>query len=137
MKRSTLTLAFYVSLVFASGVAVGSFGQRLYNTKSVMAKTNSPQEDFRKKYLKEMESRLKLSSGQLQTLTTILDETRSRYHSIKAKYDPEMKAAREEQRDKVRQMLNEPQRAEFERILLEQAAKDKEKANKPQNPGGI
>jgi hypothetical protein len=136
MKRSTLTIGFYLTLVFASGVAVGSFGQYLRDAKSVSAKTNNPQEDYKKKYLSEMGSRLKLSGAQRQALGNILDETRSKYHSIKAKYDPEMKMVRDEQRGKVKQMLDETQRAEYEKMLVEQAARDK--ANKqPGGPGGI
>ena len=68
MKRSTLTIGFYLTLVFASGVAVGSFGQYLRDAKSVSAKTNNPQEDYKKKYLSEMGSRLKLSGAQRQAL---------------------------------------------------------------------
>src|SRR5258708_10340115 len=136
MKRSTLTIAFYVTLVFASGVAVGSFGQHLYDAKVVSAKTNNPQEDYRKKYLREMGSRLKLSEAQRQTLGNILDETTSKYHSIKAKYNPEMKMARDEQRGKVKQMLDETQRAEYEKMLVEQAARDKNN-KQPGGPGGI
>jgi hypothetical protein len=136
MKRPTLTIGIYLTLVFSSGLAVGAFGEYLHNANSVSAKTNNPQEDYRKKYLREMGSRLKLSNTQLQTLGIILDETRSKYHSIKAKYDPEMKMARDEQRGKVKQMLNEGQRAEYDKMLLEQAARDK--ANKqPGGPGGI
>lgn len=135
MRRSTLSIAFYVSLIFASGVAVGSLGQRLYNAKSVSAKAASRPDDYRQKYIKEMESRLKLTPTQVHSLSSILDETRSLYRSIKAKYEPEMHTVRDQQRGKVKAMLTDTQRAEYEKMLEEQRVKEATNANK--GPGGI
>lgn len=42
MTRSSISVALYVALVFASGVAVGGFGHWLYASRSVSATTGRP-----------------------------------------------------------------------------------------------
>src|SRR5262245_3803969 len=112
MRRASYTTAFYLSLVFLGGAAVGGFSHRLYTMKTVLASTTaSPKpDDYRRKYLDEMRSRLTLSPEQVNQLSEILDSTKSRFHDVKAKWDkeaklkakPELKAIQEDQVQKIK-----------------------------------
>lgn len=119
MRRSNLTLVLYLLLVFLSGVVVGALGDRFQSTRSVKAKNPLNPEEMRRQYVEDLRSRLKLSDDQLKQLTTILGETRDRFRELRRKYGPETKAIQEAQADKIRSMLNEKQRAEYEKMRQE------------------
>jgi len=119
MKRSN-SVILYLVLVFLSGVLVGIFAYGLYNARSVSAKANpcSP-EAVRHRYTDEMKSRLSLRQDQMRELTTILDNTRGRFHALREKYHPEVQAIQDEQTDAIRKMLDSHQRAEYEKMRQE------------------
>jgi Spy/CpxP family protein refolding chaperone len=120
MKRSSLSTAVYLLLVFLSGIAVGVFANRLYvmNSVSANASSKSP-EEWRRKYVEEMRSRLRLSDQQVAQLQPILDETRQRFHDAHERAKPELKAIQDEQVQKVRSILKDDQKAEFEKFRQE------------------
>jgi hypothetical protein len=123
MKQSSRTVAVYLLLTFSSGLAVGAFGHWLYNSRTVRAETGSSRvEDFRKRYVSEMESRLKLTAEQKAKLIGILDQTRTLYRELNEKHKPEYQAIQEHQRDQVRSMLSEAQQAEYEKLAKEREA---------------
>lgn len=126
MKRasSPLWIGFYLLLVFLSGTLVGAFGHRLYSAKGVNADSSQPRprsshEAARQRYVREMETKLKLDEQQRVDLIRILDEFRGRYRSARDKIEPEMKQIQSEQRQKIRQMLREEQRADYDKMLEE------------------
>ncbi|SRR5258706_5385892 len=130
MKLTKATIALYVGLVFASGIVLGVFGERLYNASTVSGglDANKPKnsEEFRKKMVAEWQKRLSLSDDQVLKLNVILDDTRSQVHEARQKMDPEMQAIRHGQQDKIRAMLKPEQRAEYEKMLLEREKREKE-----------
>jgi hypothetical protein len=133
MKRSNTSTWFYLLLVFLSGAALGVFSDHLYTTKSVMAKTVAAKSDpneFRRKYVDDMRTRLKLNPKQVITLTQILDETDVQMHDLHQKYRPEMTSIHNAQVDRVKEILSEPQRTEYQKMLDEREAKRKA-AEKP------
>src|SRR5262245_9033156 len=115
MKRTTLSTALYVSLVFLSGAVVGGFAHRLYTMKSVFA--GPKPDDYRRKYLEEMRGRIGLSAEQLSQVSAIMDSTKARFHEVKAKWDkeakerskPELKAIQEDQVQKIKAILSDVQ----------------------------
>jgi hypothetical protein len=132
MKLTKTTIALYIGLVFASGIVLGVFGDRLYNASSVSgglepgkAPKSNP-EEFRKKMVAEWQKRLTLSDDQVVKLNIILDDTRSQFHEARQKMDPEMQAIRQGQQAKIRAMLKPEQREEYEKMLLEREKRDKE-----------
>jgi hypothetical protein len=130
MKRSNLTIALYLLLVFVCGVTVGGFGYRLYSGTPVSAKApvKLTPEEWRKQYLAEMQTRLKLTPAQFTQINSVLDETRELYKDSRQKHETEMKAIKEQQTGKVRALLTEEQRPEYEKIRAErEAARNKEK----------
>jgi Spy/CpxP family protein refolding chaperone len=126
MKLSRSAIALYVGLVFASGAVLGAFGHRLYTVSTVSAKTTKNPEEFRKRYLAEMERRLVLTPEQLSKVNAILDETRSRFHEVNERTKPELQAIRLEQQDKIRALLNPTQQAEYEKMRKEREERQKQ-----------
>jgi hypothetical protein len=134
MKLSKISVLLYVLLIFLSGVGVGALGFRLYTVGSVNATTTRRPEEWRKRYLNEMQSRLSLSSQQLKDLNAILDETRTRFHEARERQRPEMESIKQQQVGKIRAILDERQRAEYEKMRQEREARDKEQG-RPPGPG--
>ncbi len=127
MKRSSFTIASYVLLVFAGGVAVGGFGYHLYTVKTVSAtsKRKTP-EQYRRAYMTEMQQRLKLTDTQATQVEKVLDETRDRYKEFRARTKPEMEKIQAEQTKGVRGILSDDQMREYDKMRAERDAKRKE-----------
>ena len=120
MRRSTLTTGLYLALLFLSGIAVGVFGHRLYTLNSVNANANPRNpEEFRRRYVAEMRTKLKLTDDQVARLGPILDETRQRHHELVDKHRPEFKAIQDEQVRKIRAILTDSQQADYTAMLAE------------------
>src|SRR5260370_29803107 len=90
MKRSTLSTWVYVSLVFLSGAVVSAFAHRLYVVNTV---ESANPDEYRRKLVDEMRSRLSLSDAQVAQLTPIFDATKARYHEVKNSCDAHAKEA--------------------------------------------
>jgi len=124
MRRSTLSTAFYILLVFLSGAVVGAFAHRLYMVNTVVS---AKPDEVRHHILDEMRTRLSLSEEQVKQLNAIMDSTKARYHEVKERWDkqskqaaqPELKAITEDQAGKIRAILSEPQRIEYEKYRAE------------------
>jgi uncharacterized membrane protein len=132
MKRSHLVLAAYLLAVFLSGGVVGFLVHYLYSMQSVNAKaTPRGPDDYRHKYVEEMRLRLSLQEEQVQQLNAILDSTRLRYREFREKHRSETNAIQEEQASKIRSMLSEPQRLQYETMRAEREKK-RRKSDAPQ-----
>jgi Spy/CpxP family protein refolding chaperone len=134
VKLSRLTIALYVALIFACGVVLGVFGHSLYAVTTVNSKSPKP-EELRKKRLAEMQTRMKLSDEQVAKINSIYDETRAKFHEVRERYRPEMDALENAQRDKVRSILSDEQRAEYEKMLKEREQQQKHDGGRGPGPG--
>lgn len=138
-RRSNLTTAVYLLLVFLSGTLVGVFAYRLYMVNTVLSSEGvfraprSP-EEFRRRYLEEMTTRLHLSGEQVQQLREIVDETGQRIREVHERSRPEMKAIDQAQYEKIQVMLTETQRAEYEKMRAEREKRRHQR--KMQGEGG-
>jgi hypothetical protein len=119
MRRSGLSMGIYLALVFLSGAVAGGVGVRLYTLNSVNASAPKTPEEFRKQYVAEMRSRLKLTDQQVSQLQPILDETRQRYRDLHEKNRPALKAIQDEQVAKVRAILTVAQQGDYEKMREE------------------
>jgi hypothetical protein len=119
MKLSRVSIVVYIGLIFLSGSVVGVFADHLYSVSGVRAKDPRDPKEWRSKYLTEMKSRLGLRPEQITSLNNILDETRTRFHEVHARMQPELDAIREQQVNKIRGMLDETQRLEYEKMRSE------------------
>lgn len=129
MKRSHFQIAISMLAVFLSGILVGGFAFRLYTVRTVSAAPRVTPDDYRRKYVAEITSRLHLDAAQSTRLNAILDETRARTSELKKKHKPEFVAIHDEHVRNIRAMLNESQNAEYERFLKEREAEQKAKEN--------
>jgi Spy/CpxP family protein refolding chaperone len=126
VRLSRGAIALYIGLVFVSGVVLGGFTHRLYTVSSVSAKTTRNPEEFRKRYLAEMQKRLNLTPDQVMNLNAILDQTRSRYNEAKERM---RESLHEEQVAKVRAILTPDQQLEYEKVQKERAERQKQRAS--------
>jgi hypothetical protein len=126
MKRGNLPIALYLFLVFISGAVVGALGYRTY--KPPTASSNAPvnPEDARRQYLHEMETRANLNPDQVQRLSAIMDETRSRFHDAREKHNQIVKQIGEQQRAKVRGILTAEQLPKIEQLWQERDRRAKQ-----------
>ena len=102
MKKSTVTAALYVALVFVSGVAVGGFSHWLYASSSVSATVRRPSpEEYRRKYVAELETRLKRllnSADERSEIRTLLSPWQlAEYEQYRMERDEKSKAKPERQ----------------------------------------
>lgn len=132
MKRSAVIAALYLLLTFCTGAAVGGFGLWTYQARTVQADgRRSSADEYRRRYLGEMETRLKLSPEQSSKLVAILDNTRTVFRDLYEKHKPEYDAVHQAQREQVRSLLDDAQKAEYEKMLQERNAKRKARTGPP------
>jgi|SRR5947209_20106722 len=128
MNRSNLTIPLYLLLVFTSGVAVGGFGYHLVSGTPVSAKAvrqrMSP-EEWRREYLSEMQSRVHLTPSQVEQMNGILDATRSLFHEARERHNQEVQALRDDQANRIRAILTDVQRPEYEKLKTEREQRAK------------
>jgi uncharacterized membrane protein len=145
MKKSSLTVALSLLAVFVSGAVVGAFGHRLYMVRSVTATvppspapSKPSPEEFRRKYVEELRTRLRLDEPQLAKLNTILDETRERFHQMRERSKERSKTEageiRQDQRNQIRSMLKPAQQPEYEKIIQERDNREKDRQNAARKP---
>jgi hypothetical protein len=140
MKRATLSTALYVTLVFLSGAVVGGFAHRLYMVNTVFSVPVSPKpEDVRRKIVEEMRTRLSLTNDQVTQLSAIMDSTKARFHEVRSKWDkeahirakPELKAIQEDQVQKIKEILTEAQRPEYDKYRADREKQRQQDNSKP------
>ena len=142
MNLSRATVALYMALVFVSGSILGVFGDRYYNSvKAVAAKGKAKGKDrrmspdeYRRTYIEFMERRLSLSADQVAKLGQFMDDTQRSMEEVMRRTVPEQQSLRQQQTDKIRSMLNEDQKIEYEKMLKEREERNKNKRAK-ERPG--
>jgi hypothetical protein len=122
MKLSRWTIALYVGLVFASGIVVGAFGHRFTDVVGVSAKAPNP-EEFRKRFNAEMKTRLQLTGEQSTRLDAILEQTREEFRATRDGLEPALQKIREEQHQRILEILEPAERAEYEKMREEREAR--------------
>lgn len=133
MNSSRLRVALYLLLVFVSGVVVGALGHRFWALQHVEARPRDPKE-FRRRYVEEMRTRLHLTEEQLRKLNEILDVTDARFRQVRERMRPEMNAIQEDHANRVRAILSDEQRVEYEKLRAERERRRK-KNGPPRGPG--
>ena len=139
MKLSRASIALYMGLVFVSGTVLGVFGDRYYDSvqndqrrgnKGKGKGDRMSPEEFRRRYMEFMETRLSLSAGQVKSLTQILDETQGAMDDLMRRTVPEQQALRQRQTDRIRGILNDEQKGQYEVLLKEREERERNKRNK-------
>jgi hypothetical protein len=153
MNRSSFSIGVYMLAVFASGAVVGALGHRLYTAQSVIATPGTDRpggrpspEEFRRRYVQELQTKLNLDADQLTRLNAVLDDTRDRFRAVREKYKadhdainiksrPEMKAVHEHQVTQIRALLkDDAQRQAYDQFLAERERRRREREGEKNKP---
>jgi hypothetical protein len=135
VKLSRQATILYGLLLFVSGGVVGAMVQRLYAVSAVSAVAVRPSPDeWRVKYVEEMQTRLHLTPDQLLKLNIYLDETRSLVREAQAKVKPEIEQIKRDQREKIKTMLNDTQRPEYVKMIEERDRREQQQQQQPPTP---
>ena len=142
MKLNRASIAVYMGLVFASGAALGVFGDRYYaastaqnNSKNKGKRMPSP-EEFRKMYLTGMQKQLLLSDVQVTKLGNIMDETRALMDEMHKRQRPEQDEIQHAQNEKIRALFDDIQREKYDDMMKRMSERNKAK-NKGRQGGGF
>ncbi|HWR51548.1 MAG TPA: hypothetical protein VN428_10600 [Bryobacteraceae bacterium] len=115
----------YALLVFLSGALVGGVAVQFYNARTVRGYNPA---DMRKQYAEEIRTRLNLNAEQSKRLDAVFEDTHQQFRSLREKYRPEVKAIQEYQAQKIREMLDENQRREYDKMRLERDQKRRQQS---------
>lgn len=127
MKTGTWKLAFYCTVLFVSGMAVGALSHRYY-TQGLAAAQASPlrgPEQFRQQYMAEMKARLELTPEQTQQIEAILDDMRDKFRALRELHRPHEKALQAEHTSRITAILTPAQQAEYELMRAEREERRK------------
>jgi hypothetical protein len=131
MKPTRWTVALYMALVFACGGVVGAFAHRLYTVSGVSANVGQRNpEEFRRRFMADLKSRLQLSDDQAAKLSGIMDETRMRVRAARVTIEPELQKIRDDQKQRISELLSPDQQGEWQKILDERQRKREGKKNR-------
>ena len=113
-------------LLFGLGAVVGALGHRYY------ADVTSPKtaEEYRHKYVSDMQSKLNLNQHQVDELQVILDDTKAKVRAVREAYHPEMVKVKSEQPAKVEAILSPDQAKQYEAMVAEHEQKGREQDDK-------
>jgi len=125
MNTNQVKAALFAVLLFAFGAMVGGLGHRYYAATVVSAKAPTA-EDWRSKYVNEMQSKLKLNQHQVDELQVILDETKAKFRAARESHHPEMVRIKDDQLTKVKAMLSPEQAKQYEAMVAEREQHAKE-----------
>lgn len=116
MPRTRFSAALYLIVVFVSGALFGFVGNRLYTTTSTASANTAPrtQEEWRKRYVREMREKVGVDSAQAAKIGIILDETKRRFDELHVKEKPEHDRIQQEQVTQLKAVLNDQQNAKFD-----------------------
>ncbi len=118
MKFTRWTVALYMGLMFACGAVVGAFAYRLYTVSDVSANAGQRNpEEFRKRFMAELKNRLNLNDDQAAKVGAIMEQTRQQFRAARLTIEPEIQKIREEQRQKISEILSADQQAEFQKMM--------------------
>jgi len=105
MPKFGLSAVLSALLMFLSGAVLGAFSYRLYSISPVQSgrdpgappKKMNPDE-FRKRYVSDLATAIKLDSQQVTALNAVLDHTREEFDKLNDKVRPEREALNEKWR---------------------------------------
>jgi len=122
MAKSKLSTIVYLLLVFLSGALVGVMSYRLYSMNTVNASTggNRPSpEEFRRRYIEGMRTKVGLDEKQIEQVNQILDETRAQFDQMRAKQRADGQAIQNQQVAKISAILRDDQKSSYEAFRAE------------------
>lgn len=124
MKRNQWAALGLAAFLFVCGAAVGALANHLYEARAVNAKTAA--EDYRQRYVTEMQTKLKLTPAQVDQLESILDDTKAKVKIVRDSYHPAMLKIKEEQVSRVKSILTPAQIPAYDQLVAEREKRARE-----------
>ena len=124
MPKYKLSAVLSLLLVFLSGSVLGAVAYRLYAVSSVqgVAAKKQPKmtpEEFRKHYVEEFRTKVKMDDQQIAELQQILDDTRSNFHKMRDRMNAEGEQIQAAQVEKINAILREDQKPLYAALRAE------------------
>jgi hypothetical protein len=134
MPTSKLSATIYLSLVFLSGILVGGVSYRVYSLKTVSASTTGSRratpEEFRRRYVNDLRTRLNLDEKEVSQIQQILDQTDAEFHQLRANMNAQAQTLHDQQVARIKAILAPDQEAGYDQFRAE-----REKKRKAENKG--
>lgn len=135
MPRSRLSAGIYLIAIFLSGIVVGAASYRLYSVRTVSsvkepARPPRSPEEWRKRYVDDLRSRVNLSQQQVASLEQILDNTRAQFKEFHDSTQSQVQAIQNEQVEKIRAILTPEQQPLYEQWRAEREKRRRQSGRK-------
>jgi hypothetical protein len=113
--KSRSSAAFYLVLVFASGILVGVVSNRLYLTTTASANaTPRTMAEYRQRFFAEMRQKVGVRDDQIAPITSELDFTKKRFDELHAQEKPLHDQIQQEHIARMKALLNDKQKALYD-----------------------
>ena len=116
-SKASRKAAFLVFAVFVLGIALGALGMYLVTSRVLAARLQIGLTRNPAGTLAMFTKGLDLTPDQQKQLEAIFNDTRARYAALHQRLDPEYEQVRQQNRDKIRQILTPEQRPKLEDLL--------------------
>jgi len=116
--------ALYIVLIFLCGIVTGALATNVWKNwgpRSRSARADAPR--TRQRTVDRVKRNLSLTPEQVQKLDQIVDETRKTYQA----HEKEIDVIRQRGRDRIREILNDEQKAKYEQIIARIDARRKKR----------
>jgi hypothetical protein len=135
MPKYKLSAVLSLLAVFLSGSVLGAVAYRLYAVSAVQgtgdaARKAPPKmspEEFRKHYVEEFRTKVKMDDQQVAALQQILDQTRADFHKMRDKMNAEGDAIQTAQVEKINAILRDDQRPLYAALRAEREKQRKQR----------
>lgn len=114
MSLSKFKAFMLMAIVFLLGTIVGASLGTAFVSRKLASPSEGSRSQAREKMIEKFRSRLKLSTQQTAQLQTILDETHKQFSVLHETVKPQFDQIRDRMRARIRELLDENQRKEFE-----------------------
>jgi Spy/CpxP family protein refolding chaperone len=114
--HTTLKVWLVLVVVFLLGSFTGGAVTGFYHAMA-RSDRNAPHDRFEK-----MRRDLSLTEDQTKSVSTILDETRNEYRSLRAELRPRFEEPRQKARTRIRALLTPEQQQKFDAMVVQQDA---------------
>ena len=132
--HSRTSVAFYLFLVFASGILVGFVSHRLYVTNTASASTRpETSEEWRKRYLVTMKEKVAVNDSQITVVDKLIVDARRKMDALRAQEKPVHDKIQQDLIEDIRSGLTDQQRAAYDKWHAERERAKLQDSNRRRN----
>jgi len=131
--RSKTSATLMLVLTFLLGCVAGSIANHLYQSRIKNTPTKQGFRPAPRDIVEDMGRDLNLSADQKDKLKEIVQQSRERYRALSTQFRPQYDVIRNETNQQIRQILNEEQKARFEKTIKEMDERHKNRDRPPRS----